>query len=174
MTGLAPGRTTPGQALLRLVLLLAPPAALLLSEAAGVGPAAWLVVLVTLVAATWALFPESAAGSAALFLVVAWWGLGLRDGLHPAALGAAALVLGAHVAAVVAAYGPPTLAVDPALVRRWALRGGLVLLSSPAVFLLVRAVRDGEPPPGLWTAGMVAVLGAVVVANVLHERRTTP
>ena len=171
MTGTVLGRTTPGQANLRLVLLLAPPAALLLTATAGVGPAAWLVVLVTLVAAVWALFPESAAGSAALFLVVAWWGLGLRDGLHPAALGAAALVLVSHVAAVVAAHGPPTVALDPALARRWAVRAGLVLLSAPAVFLVVHAVRDGAPPPGLWTAGMVAVLGAVLVANVLHERR---
>ena len=46
-------------------------------------------------------------------LVLVWWGLAFRDGLHAAALVAAAGLLASHLPRVLAAYGPDRMAVDP-------------------------------------------------------------
>ena len=165
------GRLALSQALLRLVMLLAPVTALTLTAAAGPAPAASLVVLVLVVSAVWAVVPESTAGSAALLLVLFWWGVGLREGLHPAALGAAALLLAAHLAALLTAYGPGTMPLDGGVARRWAARGALVLLVAPAVLWLLVLVRDRGEPPGIWLAGLVALLLALLAATVLHARR---
>lgn len=162
---------TPGQAGLRAVMAGGPLVALFSTVPAGATPATWLVALVAVVALAWAAFPESAAGTGALLLVVAWWGTGLRDGLHPAALPAAAALLAAHLAGLVAALGPRGLALDPAVLRLWAGRGLLVLVPAALVWVLAEAV-DGRPePPGIWVTGLAALLGAVVVANVLYARR---
>lgn len=161
---------TPGQAALRVVMVAGTMVALFATAAAGPAPAPWLVVLVAVVALWWAAFPESTAGSGALLLVVAWWGIGLRDGLHPAAVAAAAALLAAHLAALVASYGPGTVALDPAVLRLWGRRGLLVLLPAPAVWALTEAVDGRAEPPGIWMAGLAAALGAVLVANVLYVR----
>jgi hypothetical protein len=104
-------------------------------------------------------------------LVVVSWGLGPRETLHPAVLVAAAGLLASHVAATVTAYGPATLAVEPAVVRRWALRGLLVLPAAGVALVAARLV-DGEPErAGVWVAGLAALLVAVIAANVLYVRR---
>lgn len=162
---------TAGQAALRLVMLAGPLVALFATVPAGATPAPWLVVLLVVVSLAWAAFPESAAGTGALLLVLSWWGVGLRDGLHPAAVGAAGALLAAHVAGLLAALGPRTLGLEPSVLWLWLRRGLLVLLAAPLVWGLAEAV-DGRPePPGIWVAGLAAALGAVLVANVLYDRR---
>lgn len=170
-----PGRgLTVGQAALRATMAGGPVVALLATGAAGAWPAPWLVVTVGVVALGWAAFPESAAGTGAFLLVLAWWGIGLRDGLHPASLGAAAALLVAHLAGLVAALGPGTVGLDRAVLLLWARRGLLVLLAAPPVWALAEAV-DGRPePPGVWVAGLAAVLAAVLVANLRYVRRPSP
>ena len=121
------GRLTPGQAVLRVLILLGPLLALFASGLAGERPAGWLVALVLALALGFAALPDSPLGTAAMLVVVTWWGLTFRDGLPPQAVLAASGLLVAHVAAVLASYGPGDLPLDRHLVRLWAVRGLAVL-----------------------------------------------
>lgn len=165
-------RWTPGQWVLRALVVLGVMGALLATVPAGATPAPWLVLLVLVVSVMFAFFPDSAAGTGALVLVVLWWGVGLRDGLHPTALLAAAGLLTAHVAATVADLGPGTVPLDRAVLLRWSGRGLAVLLSAPLVWFTAALVRDEPAPSGLWLAGLVAALAALVAANLLFVRRS--
>lgn len=163
---------TPGQWALRSLVVVGVMVALFATVPAGATPAGWLVVLVLVTSLVFAVFPDSAAGAGALVLVVAWWGVGLRDGLHPAALVAAAGLLVAHVAATVAGLGPGTLPLDRAVLARWSLRGFLVLLAAPLVWGVATYVRDQPAPAGVWLAGLVAALTGLLAANLLLTRRS--
>ena len=106
-------RMTLGEWVLRLLIAVTPALAALCTIGAGEGPPVYLVVLLLLLGAGFAAFPESAVGLVVIVLVLAWWGLGLRDGLDPWALPAAALLLAGHVAALLVSYGPGELELDP-------------------------------------------------------------
>ena len=162
---------TPGQWALRAVVVLGVVVALFATVPAGATPATWLVLLVLLCAGIFAVFPDSAAGAATLLLVVAWWGVGLRDGLHPAALVAAAGLVTAHLAATVADLGPGTVPLDREVLVRWTFRGLLVLLAAVLALGVATLVRDQPAPAGLWLAGLVAALVALLAANLLFVRR---
>ena len=158
---------TPGQWALRAVMVVGLLVALLATGPAGTWPAPWLVVLVGGLAVGYALLPETSFGTVAIGLVLAWWGLGLRDGLHPAALVAAAGLLSAHLAGLVAAYGPDRMAVDRATVLLWARRGLLVFVLAPVVLAVALWVREQPEPDGIWVAGLAAALAAVAAAATL-------
>jgi hypothetical protein len=164
-------RLTPGQAFLRVLILLGPPLALLTTGLVGVRPAGWLVALVLALSVAFAAMPDSPFGTAALLVVVAWWGLAFRDGLHPQAVLAAAGLVAAHVAAVLASYGPGDLPVDRGLVRLWVLRGLAVCASPPAVWALAAGLRGQPEPPGIWVAGLAAAFTATLVATVAFAAR---
>ena len=164
-------RWSRGQWLLRATVLAGPLVALAATIPAGNGPPWWLVLLVAAITAAFAVYPDSAAGTGAYLLVVAWWGVGLRDGLHPAALVAAAGLLASHLAATVAAYGPSTVALDPAALRRWAVRGLLVLPAAVLAWVVAEAAQDQPEPAGLWAAGLAGLLVAIVAANLLYVRK---
>jgi hypothetical protein len=117
-----------------------------------------------------AVYPDSAAGTGVYILVVAWWGLGLRDGLHPAALVAATGLLASHLAATIANYGPSTVALDPAILRRWTARGLLVLPAAVLAWVVAEAAQDQAEPPFLWATGLAGLLVALVAANLLYVR----
>lgn len=156
--------------MLRALVVVGVVGALLATVPAGATPAPWLVVLVLLVSLVFAVFPDSAAGAGAILLVLIWWGVGLRDGLHPAALGAAAGLLLAHVAATVADLGPGTLPLDRRVLVRWSVRGLLVLAAAPLAWGVATLVRDQPAPAGLWLAGLVAALVGLLAANLLFTR----
>jgi len=160
------GRLTAGQAVLRALVLLGPTLALLTTGLAGVLPAGWLVALVLVLSVAFAAMPESPFGTAALLVVVAWWGLAFRDGLHPQAVLAAAFLLVAHVAAVLASYGPGELPLDRDLARLWARRGLVVLASSPALWAVAVGLRGQPEPAGIWVAGLAAAFSATLVASL--------
>ena len=134
----------------------------------GAGEAAplWFFVLVGLISLGWAAFPESAAGVVALFLPIAWWGVGLRDGIDPWALPAAAALLLAHVAAVLVSYGPPELPVDAATARLWARRALWTFLAVPLTYGLAVWVRGEPAPTGTWVVGLAAAFGALLAASL--------
>jgi len=157
---------TRGQWALRAVAALGPVLALLCTGPAGVWPRPWLVVLALPFGAHYAARPTSGFALAALGLPLVWWGLAFRDGLHAWAIASAALLVAAHVAGLVAAYGPDGLGVDPATARLWLRRGLLVLLASPVVFGGAVLLRGRPDAPGVWVAGLVAALVAMVVASL--------
>jgi hypothetical protein len=109
-------------------------------------------------------------GSAVIVLVLAWWGVGLREGLSWWSLPAAALLLAAHVGALVASYGPVDLPVDRAVVRLWTRRAVALLGSSVLVLALARWVRDAPEPPGVWLAGLAAAIVAVLGGSLVFSR----
>lgn len=157
---------TPGQWVLRATMVVGLLVALLSTAAAGTAPKLWLVLLVAGLGVAYASLPEQSFGTVAIGVVLAWWGIGLRDGLHPAALLAAAGLLVAHLAGLLVAYGPDRMAVDRATVVLWARRGVTVFLLAPVLYLVAVGVRDQPEPPGLWVAGLGAALALVVVVGV--------
>lgn len=164
-------RWTRGQWVLRSLIVGGVMGALFATVPAGALPAPWLTFLVLAVSLIWAVFPDSAAGTGALLLVVIWWGVSLRDGLHPAALLAATGMLLAHVCAVLADLGPGTLPVARALVGRWLRRGLAVWLAAPVAWGAAVLVRDQPAPAGVWLTGLGVALVALAGANLLLARR---
>lgn len=162
---------TPGQWALRVMCVLGLLVALLATGLAGVRPDLWLIVLVGALALMYAVAPESAAGTVAMAFVLFWWGLALRDGLHPAALLAALGLVTAHLAGLLATYGPARMAVDPATVLLWLRRGAQVLLFSLVLYGVAVLVRDQPEPDGLWLAGLAAGLVTVVLLAVSFAPR---
>lgn len=162
-------RLGPGQLVLRALVLLGPLVALLSTGLVGVLPAGWLIALVAALSVAFAAMPDSPFGTAAMVVVLSWWGISLRDGLHPEALVAAAGLVTAHVAAVLASYGPGAMPLDRAVARLWAVRGAAVLLASPAVWALATLLRDQPEAPGIWVAGLAAACAATLVAAVSFQ-----
>jgi hypothetical protein len=156
---------TRGQWALRAVVALGPVLALLAAAPAGPAPGASLVALVAVLSTCHARWPESSVGIAAPVVVVLWWGVGLGDGLSAWALPAAAALLAAHVAALLAGYGPDALGVDVPTVRLWVGRAGAAFLLAPVVLLVATALRGRPEAPGAWVAGLVVALAAALVAT---------
>lgn len=177
MTGpgarLAALRQWPASALgLRVAMLLAPPAALLTSAAAGELAPPSVLAVVVLFSLGFCLAPESGFGLLALGSVMAWWCLVGDDGLHASVLVAAVLLTVAHVAGLVAAYGPPGVPVDAAVGSVWIGRAAATLMVAPMVWLVARLVRDNAPDAALWQAGLlVSVLTVVLAALALGAAR---
>ena len=161
---------TRGQWALRATVVAGLMVALLATGLRGVWPAWWLVVLVGGLAVGFALLPEAPVGTTATALVIAWWGFAFRDGPHAQALVAAAGLLAAHVAALIAGYGPGDMPVDPATARRWALRGAAVFMAAPLVFAVAILVRGEPEPSGIWVAGLSAALATTVAAGLVLAR----
>lgn len=161
---------SPGQWALRSVIVLGSVGALVSTVPAGATPPVWLVGLVLVISLGGARYPDSGAVAGALVIVVVWWGIGLRDGLHPAALIASAGLVAAHVAATVADLGPGAVPLDRRVLVRWSLRGLLVWLSTPLAWGVAVLVRDQPAPAGIWLAGLVAALAGLLTANLLLTR----
>jgi hypothetical protein len=127
----------------------------------------WAVLLgVPVSAAAWARTPDHAVGVVPLVLVGGWWAA--HDVLDWRVPVVAVLLVVAHLAATVAAYGPTTLALDPHLARLWLVRGLLALVPVPVAWLAVRGLDPAWAPPGTWLA-----TGAVVVAMLLAVAHLT-
>jgi hypothetical protein len=127
----------------------------------------WAVLLgVPVSAAAWARTPDHAVGVVPLVLVGGWWAA--HDVLDWRVPVVAVLLVVAHLAATVAAYGPMTLALDPHLARLWLVRGLLALVPVPVAWLAVRGLDPAWAPPGTWLA-----TGAVVVAMLLAVAHLT-
>ena len=160
---------TRGMWALRVLVLLGPLVALLAQVPAVGAPRPWLVVLTALLAAGFALVPESVVG-AVVFLVVAFsWVPGTEGGLSAWSLVAAAGLLVSHVAALMASYGPERLPVSPAVARLWVRRGVLLFLTAPAVWLLALGARRLPESGTVWVFGLAVALSVVVVAAAASQ-----
>lgn len=153
---------SPGQWALRMTCVAGILVGLGSTGLAGTWPAGWLVLVVGGLAVAHAAAPEAAIGTVAMAFVLVWWGVAFRDGLHPAAILAAAGLLASHLAGLVASYGPDRMAVDRATVWLWVRRGVGVLALSPLLYVVAAMVRDRPEPVGIWVAGLVAGLVTVV------------
>ncbi|HCB04709.1 MAG TPA: hypothetical protein DEQ43_10765 [Nocardioides bacterium] len=154
---------TRGRLLLRAVVLVAPVLALEAARPDDV-PHRWFVALTLALAVGFAAMPESPFGTACLGLVVIWWALASANGVPVGAIPAALLLLAAHVAAVLLAYGPPGLPIGTPVLLLWLRRGAVVAVAVPLLWLLAVAV-DGQPePPGIWVAGLGCAIVICVVA----------
>jgi hypothetical protein len=157
-----------GQWLVRAVVLLGPVVALLARWPSD-RPPVWLVLLAAVVAAGWAAAPESVFGAFALLLVGLSWAGGSGGGLPAGAVVAATAMLAAHLAALVASYGPGALPVSPAVVRLWLRRGLGVALVGPLVWLVARAAREVPGSDTVWLLGMAVALSVTLVAGVATQ-----
>jgi hypothetical protein len=158
-----------GQWALRLLVVLGPVVALLAQWPSLGPPQPWLVGLTLVLAAGWALVPESVVGGVVLLLVAFSWVNGLEHRLPLGALVAAAGLLASHLAALVASYGPARLPVSAPVARLWARRGVLLFLSAPAVWLLAWGVRRLPDSGSVWVLGLVVALSVVVVAAAASQ-----
>ena len=163
-----------GQWALRAVMVLGIQLALLATVPLGVVPKVWLVLVVVTLSLAYARAPGGVYGTVAMGFVIVWWGISLRDGLQPWALLAAAGLLAAHVAGVLATYGPDDLGVDRAVVRLWVLRAAGAYLLVPLLGAVALVLRDRPEPPGVWVAGLVAALAATLVAAVAFSATEGP
>jgi hypothetical protein len=165
---LRPGVTAP-VVVLRAALFVLPCAALAL--ALPEVPHWFVVGGVLVTSALWARTPDHAVGVASLVLVGGWWAShGVVDWR---VLVVAVLLLTAHVAATVASYGPPTLALDPRLARLWLGRAALALVPVPVAWLAVRGLDPALAPTGLWLATGV-LTGLLLLATALLTRPARP
>jgi hypothetical protein len=154
------------QLVARLLILLGPVVGMVAAAAAGAPPSGWAIALVLMLSFGWAFYPESAFGTMSLVLVLAWWGRSDLEELPAEMLVAALALLVAHLAALLTAYGPPEMVIDGQTVRLWVNRGAAVFVTAPVVWMLAVVLRDQPEPPGIWIAGMVAIVVAAVVAAV--------
>lgn len=162
---------TRSQLVLRTVVLLGPVVAVLATGPAGNWPPWWVVVAVVATAAGAARQPDGPFLASAGLAVLAWWAFAVGEAVPAAVLVAAVALVAAHVAGLLAAYGPETMPLDPATVRLWVRRGALVLLPVPVAWGLAGAVRDQPEQPGIWLAGVAAACVATLVASAVLPLR---
>ena len=163
---------TPEHWVLRLLVVVGLVGALVCTAATGHPPPPAYLALVAVLAVVAAVLPESGVGTLTAALVLAWWLIGpdgTDDALHPAVLVAAALLLLAHLAALLVSYGPDQLPVPSSLLRRWAWRALLVLPAAPITYAAAVLAGGRELPSESWVVGvLVSVVG--VTAAAVHLR----
>jgi hypothetical protein len=160
---------TRGQWGLRALMVLGPLVAIFARWGSLGAPRPWLVGLVLMLAVGWALAPESVVGAVTLLVVGFSWASSEVTEVPWMALAAALGMLVAHLAALVASYGPRRLPVAPSVARLWAIRGAVVFAAAPLVWLLTTAVRDLPGSGTVWVAGLVVALSVVLVAAVATQ-----
>lgn len=158
--------TSPAMRAARAVLLLG--VAGFLFALASAGPlAAWIVVVVVLLAAVSVLFPDS---EVVIVLVVfglwVWWAVVPDPQTWWALLGAGGLLF-VHVGASVSATYPPTADLPRATARRWGRRTGVVAGVTAVVCLLGQwfARLAGPTNVALTALAFALVVGAVLLAR---------
>lgn len=162
MTQLTAARS---QILQRAVVFLGPVVAVLATGPAGNWPPWWIAGVVVAIAAAAAYDPDSPYGTGAGLVVLGWWAIALEEGLPASILVAAAGLVAAHVAALLASYGPATMPLDAATLRLWLGRTALVLVTVPAAWALAVLLRGEPEQPGIWLLGAAAALVATLVAT---------
>ncbi|WP_457207285.1 hypothetical protein [Nocardioides sp. P5_C9_2] len=159
-------RWSPSALVARGLLLVLP---LVAAGAAWQRPATLFVLLLVVLGGLWAAMPESPAGPVVLLLVAAWWGARVDDPLDAGVLLAAGALVAAHVAGVLASYGPARMPLDRATTWLWVRRGLLAWLVAPVAWVAARGLDAAPDQPTLWTVGLVTV-GVLVVAAGLALR----
>ncbi|WP_243058035.1 hypothetical protein [Nocardioides sp. SR21] len=153
------------QIALRALVLLGPVVAVLATGPAGNWPPWWIAGAVAAAAAAAAWDPDAPYGTGAGLGVLGWWAIALEDSLPASILVAALALVTAHVAGVLASYGPSTMPIDAATVALWVRRGALVLVTVPAAWVLALLLRGEPEQPGIWLLGALAAFVATAAAT---------
>ena len=162
------------QVILRAVIAVGPVLALVASLPAGAHPWLTLFLLVFVLSVGGAVATDSVMGLVAMLIVMTWWAARVSDPLSAWVLAAGAALLVTQVALVLADYGPPSLDLDPDLLRLWLRRAGIVFPIAPVAWLVAR-LADGAPDePSIWVAGLAGCLVAVVLAVLGLRPRESP
>lgn len=155
----------------RVLVALLPVLALLVAPGRPNVPVLALAAAVSLL---WAAWPELAAGPVVLLLVMGWWAVAVPDPVQPRVLVAAALLQTAHVAGLLAAYGPARAALHPRLVRIWVRRGVLSFLPAPLAYLAVVGL-DGVPDqPLMWPVAVGFLVVAALSVGLRFRNQPAP
>ncbi|WP_296605214.1 hypothetical protein [Nocardioides sp.] len=154
------------QLVLRALVLVGPVVAVLVSGPAGHGPPWWLVLVVAALSGASGWFADATFAVAPLLVAVGWWAAALGATTSAWLLVAAGALVVAHVAGLLASYGPPTMPVDRAVTRLWVRRGVLVLLTAPVAWAAVLLLDDQPEQPGIWVLGVGVACLATVAATV--------
>jgi hypothetical protein len=145
------------------------PAGLVLAMVAGMPegyrPSVVPILLVVAGATLSSFRPEHLSLPLTMGLVVVWWAFALDRGMPVAILVAAAALTATHVAAVLLAYGPPSLPVSPRLALLWAGRGLLTWVAALLVWGVARTYGGHGTPALFWLTGLAAALVGAVVAG---------
>ena len=160
-------RTRPGadQVVLRCVVGAGAVTVLVAAAEAGSAVPLWQQVTLLGLAVLTACWPDSSAGTL-LLLGAAYVWAGTPESLTPWVLVAAAGMLFAHLAAMVAATGPPALKVDSVQASRWAARAASVWIASAVAWVMVVWMRD--VPSGRTSYALGLVLLTVVAVAAAH------
>ena len=161
------------QLLLRAVVLLGPVLALLMTGPAGHWPPWWLVLTGVAMAGAAAAAPDSPMLAGVGLIVLVWWSVSLDDGVPGSVVLAAAALVAAHLAALLASYGPAAMPLDRHTLLLWARRGALVLLTVPAAWGLTRVLAGEPEQPGIWVLGVATACVATIAATVAIDVRAT-
>jgi hypothetical protein len=151
----------------RAVLFLGVMVALLAGVPEGYTPPVVVVGVVVLGGVLAAFRPDDLAFSLTLGIVLVWWTVQLHTQVPVGVLVAAAGLVTAHVAATLLTYGPRFMAIPADLAVVWAVRGFLVWLAAPLVWLVARVYADRAVPTSFWLAGLATALGGAVVAALV-------
>lgn len=156
----------PDQFALRAVIGVGTLAVLVAATGAGAAVPLWQAVILIGLAALTACWPDSSAGTLLLVGSAYVWA-GTPESLSPWVLVAAAGLVFAHLAAQVAALGPPSLKVDNTQVSRWAVRAALVWVAAAATWVMVIWMR--EVPVGRTAYALGLLLLTVVAVAAAHR-----
>lgn len=156
---------TRGQLVLRVLVLAGPLVALLAAGLQGDSPGRGILVLTAVLGIGAALYPDSQISTVAMLVVLAFWGVVPTDTLHPSSVLAAGALLVAHVAGVLASYGPDDLPLDPTVTVTWVRRAAAVFSAVPLTWLLADGLHSQPEPAGIWVAALLAAIGAVLLAG---------
>jgi hypothetical protein len=164
-------RWGPSAWLLRGLVAAGPSAAMALALPAG-APPGWVWGVLVVCSAWWAARPEGPAGVLCLVGVAGWWAWA-EPGLPLAVVPAAALLLVAHVAALVLGYGPVDLRPGRDVLGLWGRRALLLAGSALPVWAGGTVLLDAGPPPGwVWPlAGVLVAAGGLLAAYVAVGER---
>jgi hypothetical protein len=131
---------------------------------APVRPSLLVAALVVVGSVLWCVFPELAAGPVVLLAVMVWWSLAVPDPVQPRVLAAALALVAAHVAGLLASYGPARAALDRGLVVMWVRRGLLAFVAAPVAYATVVGLDD--PDARMWPLAVAVLVVLALVAGL--------
>jgi hypothetical protein len=152
------------QWVLRAVVLAGPVLAVLCAAAAGAPAVLWALVLALPGAGAAAVRPDSHWVAVPMAVAGAYWLLGAPRELTVWSLIAAALLLGAHSAASLAALGPPGMRLDPTTARTWARRLVALLAATALTWGVAQAMTRSSGSSSLLLTVLAFVVLAVLAA----------